>query len=371
MVLACVCAASVGAQAGTAARPPATPAGYLGLAEADLARTQRVFWNPQLAWYDQRLSRAHADKPLASLWSVFPLFEALDAVAIADPTSANKQAVRSFAAGAERYFNPGVPPDGAFDPYPGTRNPRQHTYFDDNGWFELAYLDAYAATGDRPDLIAAEKAFRFIARAGWDPVGGGTWWETLHRHKTAEPLVAEIYGGYRLYEITHQALYLDTANTFLHYANTASWNSAAHLVGRSATDGTVLDYVEGLMIGGELERCAILRERPCAPAEQLARASLRAFPHYADWTPAADLIYLRFLLDLYREDRNPAWYDLVQTNARSIVVKARSSDGLFFKGWDGRRFPTRLLQPNAATLALFAWYGGTAPPARKPGPKNA
>ncbi len=366
MVLAGACLAAMFVAAGPAAAgSPIDPRGFVALAQADVARTQRVFWNQKLGWYDQRLSKAHADRPLASLWSVFPLFEALDAVAIADPTASNKDAVRTFARGAERYFNPNVAPGGAFDPYPGMRNPLQHTYFDDNGWFELAYLDAYAATGDRTDLTEAERAFRFIAVAGWDPAGGGTWWETLHRHKTSEPLAAEVYAGYRLYELTHGAFYLATANKLLHYADTASWNSAKHLVGRSATDGTVLDYVEGLMIGGELERCAILQQRSCAPAEELARASLKAFPYYAHWTPAADLIYLRFLLALYREDGNASWYRLVAANVHSIFRKARSPDGLFFKGWDGRIFPTRLLQPDAATLALFAWYGAAPPPGVK------
>ena len=116
------------------------------------------------------------------------------------------------------------------------------------------------------------------------------------------------------------------------------------------------------MIGAQLERCEIRGVRGrCAAAEQLADASVKAFPHLADWTPAADMIYLRFMLDLYERDGNPAWYDLVRDNAEHALREARSSDGLFFRGWDGRLFPTRLLQPDAATLALFAWLGGAKP----------
>ena len=115
-----------------------TPAQFLALAETDLARTQRVFWNPRLHWYDQRLSHAHPDKPLASLWSSVPLFEALDAVAIADPTAANRAEVRAFVRGAERYYNPNLRPVGGYEKYPGITDPRAHTYFDDNGWWEMA-----------------------------------------------------------------------------------------------------------------------------------------------------------------------------------------------------------------------------------------
>jgi Glycosyl hydrolase family 76 len=341
-----------------------TPAQFLAVAEADLARTRRAFWNPKLHWYDQRLSHAHPDKPLASLWSAMPLFEALDAVATADPTPANVAEVRAFVRGAERYYNPSLRPVPAYEKYPGITGPRAHTYFDDDGWWEMAFLDAYRVTHDARDLRDAERAFRFIAVSGWDPVAGGVWWETLHRHKTSEGLAAEIYGGFDLYRITGERSYLATADKLLSWANRKSWNGSAQLYQRNATDDTVLDYVEGLMIGAQLERCEIddVRGR-CTAAERLAQASVKAFPHDADWTPAADMIYLRFLLDLYEQDGNADWYDLVLDNAEHAFAKARSSDGLFFKGWDGRLFPTRLLQPDAGTLALFAWLGGAKAPA--------
>ncbi len=94
------------------------------------------------------------------------------------------------------------------------------------------------------------------------------------------------------------------------------------------------------MIGAQLERCEIRHvQGTCAAAEQLADASVKAFPHLADWTPAADMIYLRFMLDLYERDGNATWYDLVRDNAEHALRKARSSDGLFFRGWDGRPLP--------------------------------
>ncbi len=363
MVVAVLAGAVVGSGGAGTVRPT-TQAGYLALAESGLARTQRVFWNSGLGWYDQRLTRAELAHPLASLWSAFPLFEALDQVAIADPTTANLDAVKAFARGAERYFNPNLRPVGGYAYYPGTRNPREHTYFDDNGWWEVAFLDAYRATSDPRDLVDAERAFRFIAVSGWDRDGGGVWWETLHLHKTSEPLAAEIYVGFALYRLTGKATYLATAQKFLSWADRHSWNSSEHLYSRSDTDGTVLDYVEGLMIGADLEACQLRDVKgPCVKAEALATASVQAFPRYADWTPAADVIYMRFLLDLYRADGNARWYRLVAANAQHAERLARSSDGLYFKRWDGTTFPGRLLQPDAATLGLFALLGEVAPPA--------
>jgi glycosyl hydrolase family 76 len=343
---------------------PTKPVQFLALAESGLERTLHVFWNPKLRWYDERVSkRWQPAAPLAHLWAAFPLFEALDTVALADPTSPNRAAVTAFARGAERYFNAALEPVPGYAYYPGTTNPREHTFFDDNGWWELAYLDAYRATRNPRDLRDAERAFRFIAVSGWDHRSGGTWWETLHEHKTSEPLAAEIYAGAALYQATGVRSYLRTAETFLTWADRHSWNTAKQLYQRNATDPTVLDYVEGMMIGGQLELCQIRGAHgPCTKAEQLARASVAAFPRYADWTPAADVVYLRFLLDLYREDGNPTWYRIVYADAQRASRLARSEDGLYFKRWDGGKFPARLLQPDAATLGLFALLGGTRPP---------
>ena len=86
---------------------PVSPAKFLKVAENGIARTRRAFWNPRLRWYDERVAKAwHPQQPLAHLWSAFPLFEALDAVALADPTPANRRAVETFARGAERLFRP-------------------------------------------------------------------------------------------------------------------------------------------------------------------------------------------------------------------------------------------------------------------------
>lgn len=337
------------------ADPPHTPAQFLGAAEKGLAATERAFWNTQHHWYDWRLTRADRPKPLASLWSLFPLFELVDAVAIAAPTQAHKAAVEALGKGAETYLDPNTDPP-AFTTYPGMTNPAQHVYFDDNGWFEIAFLDAYQATDDRRFLRDAEEAYTFIAEKGWNSDGGGFWWETLHRHLTSEPLATEIDTGLRLYEITHRQSYLTSSEQWLAWANQDSWNSSEQLYQRNPTDPTTMDYVEGPMVGAQLELCKIRRVKgPCTAAESLAAASVATFGTDLDWTPAADALYLRFMLQLYASDHIAEWYELARRNAENAFTHGRSEDGLFFKRWNGGAFPTRLLQPDAATLSLFAW----------------
>ena len=101
-----------------------------------------------------------------------------------------------------------------------------------------------------------------------------------------------------------------------------------------------MDYVEGPMIGAELELCAIRHVKgPCAAAESLARASLATFGPDLNWTPAADALYLRYVLELYAADHNPEWYDLARRNADDALQHARSADGLFFKQMGRRLVP--------------------------------
>src|SRR5665213_834464 len=82
---------------------------YLSLAQRGVASAHRHWWDPRRGWYDARL-QDHERYPLATIWDIVPLFQSLDAIAIAEPTAANKRAVTRFATGAERYLNRGLHP---------------------------------------------------------------------------------------------------------------------------------------------------------------------------------------------------------------------------------------------------------------------
>src|ERR1700742_1951929 len=73
---------------------------YLALAEAGVARAQQRWRDKRLGWDDSRL-HDHARYPLATIWDIVPLFQSLDAIAIASPTASHLSAVKRFATGAE------------------------------------------------------------------------------------------------------------------------------------------------------------------------------------------------------------------------------------------------------------------------------
>jgi len=362
--VAALCALALSGPASAALPGPpqlaADRATFLQAAKTGVAAAKRYWWDGKAKWYRDRLDPGwNRPKPLARLWTAFPLFETLNAIAIAEPTAANKAAVRAFATGARRYWNPSV---SGYAYYPGTNRPVD-TYFDDDGWWAIAFLDAYRATGDRAYLADATKAFDFIVRKGWDAGGGGVWWDTQHHHKTAEPLAAAAFVGAELYRITRKPVYLTWARRLVAWADSHSWNSQRSLYQRSATSDVVMDYVEGMMIGAELELCRITGSKAgCAKAERLARASLVAFPADANWNPVSDGIYLRFMLDLYAYDRNPRWYELAYRNAKRALANARSTNGLFLKDWSGKPYQGGLLWSHAGSLSLLAWLAAAPLP---------
>src|SRR4051812_4717086 len=131
-------------------------AAYLALAQRGLGQARAEWWNPRLRWYDDRLSIP--GKP-AYLWTAFPLFETLNAVAIAAPTARNRAAVAAFAPAARGYWKPA---GGGYEYLRGTNGRWVRTYFDDSGGGTIAFADAFRGAGDRRYLADSAKGFRFI-----------------------------------------------------------------------------------------------------------------------------------------------------------------------------------------------------------------
>src|SRR4029077_6592276 len=125
-ILAVMLSTASGAQGASprhgAAMPAMTPVqrGYLATPKAGVARAERGWRDKRRGWYDARLND-HDRYPLATIWDIVPLFQSLDAIAIAQPTRAHRRAVARFAAGAERYLNRGLRPVPGYSPYQGDR----------------------------------------------------------------------------------------------------------------------------------------------------------------------------------------------------------------------------------------------------------
>jgi Glycosyl hydrolase family 76 len=350
------------------ASPSAAQQGYLALAKAGVGRAVARWSDRRRGWYDARLADDER-YPLATIWDIVPLFQSLDAIAIAEPTAANRRAVARFAAGAERYLNRGLRPLPGYSPYPGDRTAGTETWFDDNGWWGLAFVNAYLATGTRRYLTDAQRGLDYIAAVGWDRSGGGIWWNTTHPYKAGEALASGTLLATLLYQQTGSAFDLAQAQKFLAWANTAGFSESNGLYAASNISATPIDYIEAPLIYAQALLCGLTHTpAECQRAEQLKTTALDRFGYLLDFSPQYDAIYLQWMLALYALDGDPTLYELAADNARDAQTRALNGEGLYLLSWNGETLPTQYalpgeLQTQAATTSLFAWLAVYRPPA--------
>jgi Glycosyl hydrolase family 76 len=363
------CAGADGAAAAAVPQPHALSASqqhFLSLAQAGVARAQR--WRDRrLGWYDARLG--DRDRyPLATIWDSVPLFEALDAIAIAQPSAANRRAVTRFATGAERYLNRGLRPLPGYSPYPGDHTAGTETWFDDNGWWGLAFVNAYRATGSRRWLADAQRALAYVAAAGWDRRAGGIWWNTMHPYKAGEALASDTLLATLLYQETRSSFALAQARRFLAWGNTAGFSAADGLYAASDVSSTPIDYIESPLIYAQAVLCQVTSTpADCQRSEQLEATALRRFGYLLDFSPQYDAIYLQWMLAMYSLGHDRTLYSLAADNARNAETRALNADGLYLLSWNGEQLPRAyarpgMLQTHAATTSLFAWLAVYPPP---------
>jgi hypothetical protein len=237
ILLALLPAAAVGRPATASASPTTlSQSSYLSLASQGVFSAS-AWANPKYQWYNELLKDTKR-YPQATIWGVVPLFEAVDYVAMDHPTSVNLAQVKRFASKAETYWDRNVTPapgvsrkTPAYAPYPKSWNDPE-TFFDDNGWWSLAFLDARQAMADAGNsslaaryLGDAERGFNFINANGWDTAdGGGMWWNTFHtipggRGRSGEALGAATDLAAHLYQATGKSVYLQAAERYITWAN--------------------------------------------------------------------------------------------------------------------------------------------------------
>jgi hypothetical protein len=322
---------------------------YLALAQAGVASAKRRWRDRRLGWFDSRLG--DRDRyPLATIWDIVPLFQALDAIAIAQPSPANLDAVNSFAHGAERYLNRGLRPVPGYSPYPGDRTRTTETWFDDNGWWGIAFMNAYRATGSR----------RYLA--------DGIWWNTTHPYKAGAALAADTLLATLIYEQTRSPFALAQAQRFLAWGNGPGFSTVNGLYAGSSINPDPADYIEAPLIYAQALLCRLTGTAEyCTRADQLKEVALRRFGYLLDFSPQYDAIYVQWMLALYALEGDRTLYTLATDNARGAQARALDTRGLYLLSWNGEALPRRnarpgMLQTHAATTSLFAWLAVYAPP---------
>jgi hypothetical protein len=390
------------ALAGVAALPDAasglsrSQARYLAAANKGVKQTHK-WWNRGRHWYSSVLGGPN----VASLWGIVPLFQAMNGLQLAQPSGRHRRQLNRFARGAERYLNPNLQPVPGFGPKPRQREPGKTTWFDDNGWWGLAFLDAYKATGNSRYLLDAQIAQRFISVSGWDTTPGrpgGIWWNTNHSFYAGESLAGGTLLSARLYALTHEQAYLDDALKFIAWGDLWLTDPATGLYARLRKPKTYKTGKPGPTAPPSGSAAAARDARALAdnpdeaakleasgqpvPAPGEASAAFNNYPAFAPspmpyvngpmilahriiceeanrpffcaraadlaartlqvyqrfWMgPQFDFWYVRTMLEFAQLDNNGDWYGIVRRNARSALHRAKDRHGLYLRTWYGKK----------------------------------
>jgi predicted alpha-1,6-mannanase (GH76 family) len=240
-------------------------------------------------------------------------------------------------------------------------------YYDDEGWWALAWVDAYDLTGQQRYLETAEHIFTNMT-GGWDDTcGGGIWWSKKRAYKNA--IANELF----LSVAAHLSNRASTGRERSEYASWAKreWNwfrrsgmiEHDHLISDGLTSAckdnhkTKWSYNQGVILGGlaELARQDHSR-RPLRAAAKIANAAIRHLtgpgnilhePCEPDCGADGSQfkgIFVRNLAVLNRSTPRKRYRRFILRNADSILGYDQTPDhalGLVWSGPPGK--------PNAST----------------------
>jgi predicted alpha-1,6-mannanase (GH76 family) len=268
-------------------------------------------------------------------------------------------------------------------------------YFDDNGWWGLAWLAAYDLTGENRYLDAARVVFANMVTSWDETCGGGVWWNQDRKYKNA--ITNELF-----LSLAAQ-LHLRSPNTDGSYLAWAlrefEWFLASGVIGSSGliNDGLTPDcanngkptwtYNQGVILGGLAALHEISGDTGYITlGESIADAALRELTSPPEASPPGILIepgeaemararrhgdgsqfkgiFVRNLYDFYLHSRRPAYRDFMLRNARSIWDNSRNADNQFGLCWTG---PFDTADASRQSSALDALNAAVAVATELPG----
>jgi predicted alpha-1,6-mannanase (GH76 family) len=236
-------------------------------------------------------------------------------------------------------------------------------FYDDEGWWALAWIDAYDLTRNKNYLSMSESIFADMAASWDDTCGGGIWWskDRTYKNAIANELFLSVAG--HLANRTSGAdrrRYVDWGNREWRWFYASGMINADHLVndgltkkgspgGSCRNNGqTTWTYNQGVVLGGLSELFRHNRDHALIEsAQQIASA---AITHLSDADGilhdpcepkcGADGVQFKgiFVRNLVLLDRNHAqqsYASFIDRNASAIWKDARGPDDQLSERWSG------------------------------------
>lgn len=250
-------------------------------------------------------------------------------------------------------------------------------YYDDEGWWALAWIDAYDWTENPAYLDTARSIFADMT-SGWDDVcGGGIWWNKDRRYKNAIAnelfLSVAAHLANRADVPQQQAEYLDWAEREWRWFSTSGMINAENLINDGLNSScqnngqTTWSYNQGVILGALVELYQQdLDESRLQAANDIATATLanltdmdgilhdRCEPNCGRDGVQFKGIFLRNLMALNDWSPDERYVCFATTNAQSIWDQDQGPDYQFGLVWSGPFDAGDAARQSSALDALIA-----------------
>jgi predicted alpha-1,6-mannanase (GH76 family) len=231
-------------------------------------------------------------------------------------------------------------------------------FYDDEGWWALAWIKAYDLTGELRYLEMAKTIFADIT-TGWDTTcGGGVWWSKARTYKNAIPNELFLTVAARLHQRTPgdegPGSYLEWAQRTWAWFEASGMINAQHLVNDGLTadcqnnNGTTWTYNQGVILGGLVELARITNDPALIDqAKAIADGAIGALsnadgvliepcePSCGADGPQFKGIFIRNLSLLFEATGERRYRAFIERNADVIWADARNTSYQFGLRWAG------------------------------------
>lgn len=252
-------------------------------------------------------------------------------------------------------------------------------FYDDEGWWALAWLRAYDLTGETRYLDMAKTIFADM-QGGWDDhCDGGIWWKKERRYKNAIANELFLLVAVRLHQrtvgVAETTPYLDWALKEWRWFQHSGMINARHLVNdglnRACENNgrTTWTYNQGVLIGGLTEMYRVTGDtNHLHEAITIADATIASLidtngilsePAEREHGGGRDVpqfkgIFIRHLAQLYDATRRPEYFDFLFRNAHSVWFNNRDASNHFGLRWSGPVDAVDAARHSSAMMAVSA-----------------
>jgi predicted alpha-1,6-mannanase (GH76 family) len=233
-------------------------------------------------------------------------------------------------------------------------------YYDDEGWWALAWIKAYDLTHEERYLAMAKTIFDDM-KGGWDDTfGGGIWWRKDRTYKNA--IANELF--FTLATRLHRRTPDDHGSgSYLDWAQkTWDWFAASGMINAQSlindglnkegknNGGTTWTYNQGVVLGGLVEMFEITHKKEyLQQARRIADAAIRSLSNpdgilmepcepkdaCGGDGPQFKGIFVRYLSRLNERTKTRSYRDFLHHNADAVWRHDRNEADQFGLRWAG------------------------------------